>query len=150
MIKLKRTNSKDADFVKLVGQLDAYLKVVDGEEHDFYHQYNGIAHLNNTVVAHWNGKPAGCGAFKMFDEKSTEVKRMFTYPDYRGKKIATSILTELEKWTKELGYEKCILETGKRQVEAVAFYKNRNYEVIPNFGPYKNIENSICFEKILN
>ena len=150
MIKLKRTDSKNTDFIKLVEQLDAYLKIVDGEDHDFYHQYNGIANLNNTVVAYWNDIPVGCGAIKKFDEKSTEVKRMFTHPDYRSKKIATAILEELEKWTKELGYSKCILETGKRQVEAVAFYKKLNYEVIPNFGQYENVENSLCFEKVLN
>jgi hypothetical protein len=32
-------------------------------------------------------------------------------------------LTELEKWALELGYSKCILETGKRLPDAVRLYE---------------------------
>lgn len=149
MIKLIRTNSKSPDFIKLVKELDQYLKTVDGDDHEFYHQYNGIDHLNHTAVAFWNDNAVGCGAIKEYDNKTTEVKRMYVHPDYRGKKIATAILHELEDWSKELGYQKCILETGKRQKEAVAFYQKLNYEIIPNFGQYKNVENSVCFEKVI-
>lgn len=127
----------------------SYLKIVDGADHDFYHQFNGITHLNNTIVAYYDNVAVGCGAFKKFDEKSTEVKRMYVHPDFRGKKIATAILEDLEKWSKELGYQKCILETGKRQTEAVAFYSKLNYQITPNFGQYKDVENSVCFEKVL-
>ena len=74
---------------------------------------------------------------------------MYVHPDFRGKKIATAILEDLEKWSKELGYQKCILETGKRQTEAVAFYSKLNYQITPNFGQYKDVENSVCFEKVL-
>ena len=48
---------------------------------------------------------------------------MFTLPDYRGKGFAGTVLKELEIWAKELGYEKTVLETGKKQTEAVALYK---------------------------
>jgi len=56
-------------------------------------------------------------------------------------------LLYLENWTKELGYKNCILETGKRQVDAVQFYHKCNYKVIPNYGQYANMENSVCFSK---
>jgi len=72
---------------------------------------------------------------------------MYTLPEFRGKGIATKVLIELEKWTKELGYEKCILETGKKQPEAIALYKKNGYELIPNFGQYAGVDNSICFKK---
>jgi hypothetical protein len=35
------------------------------------------------------------------------------------------------------------------QPEAIALYKKNNYKIIPNFGKYENIENSVCFEKEL-
>ena len=57
------------------------------------------------------------------------------------------ILSELEKWTKELSYEKCVLETGKRQPEAIQLYTKSDYKMSPNYGQYVGIENSICFEK---
>ena len=72
---------------------------------------------------------------------------MYTSPGSRGKGIATRILIELEKWAIALFCEKCILETGKRQAEAIALYKKNGYQLIPNYGQYAGIENSLCFEK---
>ena len=72
---------------------------------------------------------------------------MYTLPESRRKGIATKILSELEKWASELSYKKCILETGKRQPEAIELYKKNGYKNISNYGQYKEIENSICFEK---
>jgi GNAT superfamily N-acetyltransferase len=56
---------------------------------------------------------------------------------------------ELEKWVKELSYSKCILETGKRQPEAIALYQKNGYHIIPNYGQYIGMENSVCFKKEL-
>ncbi|MBP6576306.1 MAG: GNAT family N-acetyltransferase [Chryseobacterium sp.] len=148
-MKTLRTTSENPDFQKLVKQLDAYLAVMDGEEHAFYHQYNKIDMLKNCIVIFDNDEAVTCGAIKEFDSKSMEVKRMFTLPEKRGKGLASKILTELETWTKELGYEKTFLETGKRQTEAIALYNKCGYKVIPNYGQYIGIDNSICFEKKL-
>lgn len=148
-MNLVRTNSENDDFVYLVKQLDAYLKITDGEEHDFYNQYNNIDVLKHVIVAYIDNKPVGCGAFKEFNKDSVEIKRMFTNPDTRGNGIASAVLEALEIWTKELQYNTCILETGIRQVEAVSFYKKSKYKIIPNYGQYATMENSLCFEKEL-
>jgi hypothetical protein len=42
------------------------------------------------------------------------------------------------------------LETGKRQPEAIGLYKKNGYKLIPNYGQYAEVENSVCFEKELN
>ncbi|WP_223033151.1 GNAT family N-acetyltransferase [Hanstruepera marina] len=148
MIKLVRTNSENTDFIELVKALDSYLKVTDGDEHYFYNQFNKIDVLKHTIVAYNNRVPVGCGAFKKFDKYSVEVKRMFTKPDMRQSGIAGKILSELETWAKELGFQSAILETGKRQIEAVNFYHKNSYLDIPNYGQYRNMENSLCFKKI--
>ncbi|KJD34944.1 GNAT family acetyltransferase [Tamlana sedimentorum] len=148
MLKIERTNSENQNFINLVKQLDNYLTVVDGDEHDFYNQYNNIDVLKHCVVAFLNDKPVGCGAFKQFDDNLVEIKRMFTSPEARGKNIATTVLHALEDWAAELNYKASILETGKRQIEAVSFYKKNKYQIVPNFGPYKNVENSLCFKKV--
>jgi len=147
MLTIIRTNSNDQDFINLVKQLDAYLAVKDGRDHAFYDQYNKLDKIKHVVVAYDNNQPVGCGAIKEYDSNTMEVKRMFTLPEYRGKGIATKLLNELEKWTIELGYEKCILETGKRQPEAIALYKKNGYKSIPNYGQYTGMDNSVCFEK---
>ncbi len=149
MLSIKRSNSENIHFEILVSQLNSYLKTVDGEDHEFYMQYNGIESLNNVVIAYENQLPVGCGAFKKFNSKSVELKRMFTSPEYRNKRIASKILKELETWAEELGYTSCILETGKRQIEAVEFYQKNSYSKIENFGQYRDVDNSICFEKQL-
>ncbi len=145
-LALLRTDSTNPDFVELVKQLDAYLAVIDGEEHGFYDQFNKIQHLKYVVVAYHEGVAVGCGAINS-KEDAMEVKRMFVNPNERGKGMAKKILGELEKWAGELGYTKCVLETGKRQVEAVELYKGSGYQVIPNYEPYTDMDNSICFSK---
>lgn len=148
-MKIIRTNPQNKDFINLVKELDAYLKITDEDEHDFYNQFNNIDVLNEVILAYNNGAIVGCGAIKKFDNISAEVKRMYVSKEYRGKGFAQNILKELEIWAKELDFKKCILETGKRQVEAVHFYHKCNYKVIPNYGQYTGMENSICFEKKL-
>ena len=149
MIEIIRTDSNNKAFVSLVKELDAYLKITDGDEHAFYNQYNGIDVLKHVVIAYYNEQPVGCGAFKEFDHRSVEIKRMFTALEYRGNGIAAEILNALEIWALELHYKCCVLETGKRQTEAVAFYKKKNYSLIANYGQYVGMDNSLCFEKKL-
>lgn len=148
-MRLLKTDSSDNDFIKLVAKLDAYLKVIDGDEHAFYAQHNTIDKLNHVIIAYERDQPVGCGAIKAFDGNTMEVKRMFTDPDVRGKGIATKVLTELEQWALELGFNKCILETGKRMPDAINLYKKNGYTPIPNYGQYIGVENSVCFEKEL-
>jgi GNAT superfamily N-acetyltransferase len=146
-MKIVRTNSENQDFINLLKDLDAYLKITDEDEHDFYNQYNNIDVIKYVVLVYFDAIPVGCAAIKKFDNSSMEIKRMYVSPEKRGSGIAKKLLRELEVWVKELGYKKCVLETGKRQKAAVKFYKKCNYNVIENYGQYKNRENSICFEK---
>ena len=147
MIKITRTDSTNQDFIELIKDLDVYLAEKDGDEHSFYAQFNKLDKIKYVVVAYENGKPIGCGAIKEYTPKAVEIKRMYTSPDSRGKGIASQLLSELEKWAAELSYEKCILETGKRQLEAIALYKKNGYTLIPNYGQYAEMEYSLCFEK---
>ena len=149
MITLKRTNSNDLDFIKLVEHLDSELAIRDGDDHAFYNQFNGISMIKYALVAYVDDNPIGCGAIKKFDDKTMEIKRMFVLPDFRRKGIAGKILSGLEEWTKELGYQKCVLETGINQHEALTLYQNSGFMRIPNYGQYADVENSFCFEKVL-
>ena len=150
MIKTVRTNSDNPDFIALVKMLNADLAQRDGEDHSFYAQYNKIDKIKHAVVCYEDDQPVACGAIKEYAPGIMEVKRMFTVPAYRGKGIATTVLSELELWAAESGYEKCILETGRRQPEAIMLYEKNGYLSIPNYGQYAQIENSVCFEKTLN
>lgn len=150
MFHLLRTNSSDPGFCALIPHLDAALRANDGEEYDsFFIHHNKTDNIRHVVVAYENETPVGCGAIKEFEPGVMEVKRMFVPEAKRGNGIASAILKELETWAAELGYTKCILETGNRQTEAVALYRKRGYDSIPKYGPYVDVETSVCFEKRL-
>ena len=147
---LKRNDSSHHDFIALVKELDEDLAIKDGDEHSFYAQYNYIDNIKYVVVAYKGTDAVACGAIKEYSHEAMEVKRMFTKPEMRGKGIAASVLHELEKWASELGYTKCVLETGKRQQDAIRLYEKNGYKVIPNYGQYAGRDNSVCFEKVVN
>ena len=149
MTTSKRTLSDNVDFQNLVSLLDEDLKIRDGDEHAFYAQFNKIENIRNIIVFYVDNKPIGCGAFKEYDQKKVEIKRMFVRPEYRGLGIGLNILKELELWASELNYSECILETGKNQPEAIRLYQKAGYAIIKNYGQYENIENSICMTKAI-
>lgn len=149
MTSFIRTTSDNTDFQFLVTLLDADLKIRDGDDHPFYDQFNKIQNIRNVVLCYIDGKPAGCGAFKEYDPKTVEIKRMFVLPEHRGKGIALTILKELEFWAIELNYSACILETGKKQPEAIRLYQKAGYSIISNYGQYENAENSVCMKKAI-
>jgi len=149
MISLTRTNSDNKDFINLVKLLDAELAELDGDEHVFYAQLNKTDKIKHVILAYENDKPVSCGAIREYSPTITEVKRMYTVQESRGKGIATKVLIELEKWATELFYQKCILETGWRQPDAIRLYEKNGYKRISNYGKYAGIENSVCFEKTI-
>lgn len=149
MITLIRTNSDNPDFIALVRLLDADLAERDGQEHAFYDQFNKITNIKHAIVAYKDELPIGCGAIKEQEPNVMEVKRMYVVPAHRGDGVASKILLALEQWASELSYAKCVLETGKRQPEAIALYTKNNYQPIANYGQYIGIENSLCFEKVI-
>lgn len=150
MVTLVRTDSESVDFKALVALLDQDLAIRDGDDHGFYHQFNSIDAIRHAVVCYVDGVPAGCGAFKPFDVETVEIKRMYVPPSYRRQGLARKILVELEKWCAEEGYSYTILETGQAQPEAIALYTDCGYQIIPNYGQYVGVDNSVCFSKKLD
>jgi len=147
---LIRTTSDNLDFQSFVKDLDIDLAIRDGEEYAFFAQYNKIDAIKYVVIAYQGDLPIGCGAIKEYETNVMEVKRMFVPLEKRGKGIASIVLKELESWAKELGYKKCILETGIKQPEAINLYHKNNYTITPNYGQYAEVASSVCFEKKLS
>lgn len=148
-LNILKTTSTNSDFKLLIALLDKDLAITDGEEHDFYHQFNGTEQIKHVLIGYIGDTPVSCGAFKVLHRKEVEIKRMYTNPLYRGKGYAVQLLSALEKWAAAEGFTSCILETGTRQKAAIALYHKCGYQIIPNYGPYKGVENSLCFKKAL-
>ena len=147
-MKLLKTNSNHPDFQKLTQLFDDYLVEIDGDEKDFFAQYNQI-YIDNVIVCYEAEIAVGCGAFKEYEPTVAEIKRMFVLPEKRGKGIASTVLNALEIWAKENGFQHAVLETSNQLTNAISLYQKSGYEVIPNYGQYIDVESSVCMKKIL-
>jgi putative acetyltransferase len=146
-MKIVRTNSLDQDFRELCIQLDRELNSRYGKSQSKYGKHNIIEDNKTAVVGYINGIPVASGCFKTLDQETIEIKRMYVKTEYRRKGLSTSILSSIENWAKELGFTVAILETGKKQPEAINLYKKHGYKLMGNYGPYIGIENSVCMKK---
>lgn len=149
MFRVVRTISDNPDFQKLVTELDAVLAIMDGAEHAFFSQFNSLDTIKNVVLCYENEMAVGCGAFKQYNSKTAEVKRMFVTPEYRGERIATKILSELENWATELDFSEVILETGTNNPGAIALYQKSGFIISKNYGNYIGVKSSCCMRKKL-
>ncbi len=147
-MKLLKTNSNNSDFQKLTRLFDDYLVEIDGDEKDFFAQYNQI-YIDNVIVCYEDEIAVGCGAFKEYEPTVAEIKRMFVLPEKRGKGIASTVLNALEIWAKENDFQQAILETSNQLTNAISLYQKSGYEIIPNYGQYIDVESSVCMKKIL-
>lgn len=145
---LVKTTSENPDFQTLTQLFDEYLVDIDGDEKDFFAQYNQI-YLDHVIVCYEEGQAIGCGAFKPYEAEVAEIKRMFVLPNQRGKGIAQAILNELELWAKNTGYHFCLLETSNKLTNAIALYRKSGYTIIPNYGQYLGVESSVCMKKTI-
>jgi GNAT superfamily N-acetyltransferase len=148
-MKIVRTNSENIDFKYLIKKLDEDLWSRNNSLQHEYDRYNKLENIQTVLLVYDSDKPVGCGCFRLFNEKSVEIKRMYVVKEHRGKGISKIILNELEKWALEIGFESAVLETGHNQFEAVGLYSRLGYQKIDNFGQYAFMPNSICFKKIL-
>lgn len=146
-ITLKRTDSDNKDFAQLIRQLDKDLYNRYESVQAAYDAYNKIESIDTVIIAYHNNQPVGCGCFKTYSRDAVEMKRMFVGENFRGKGISKKILKALEVWASELGFSRAILETGTKQQEAIGLYQKSGYKQIENYGQYKDMIFSICYEK---
>lgn len=149
MTELRRCTASDPEFLALVRELDRLLKVLDGDDHEFFNAQNHPETISHAIVASIDGRPVGCGGFRRLDDDTAEIKRMYVDPKVRGRGIGKEVLHALEIWAFEEGFTHTRLETSKRLEPAVRLYTSSGYAVIPNFGVYAEVEDSVCMERAL-
>lgn len=102
------------------------------------------------LVMYRNGDPVGCGALRLIDATTAELKRMYVSPPARGQGLGRQLVNALEAEARALGVRRLVLETGIRQAAALALYRATGFEPIPLFGEYcLSPETSACFGKDL-
>lgn len=149
-LEILKTNSGNVDFINLIKLLDKELEERYGEMQKQYNKINKVDYINDVVIIYKGKIAVACGAFKEFDKDSVELKRMFVLKEYRKQGLAKLVINNLEELAKNKGYKFIVLETGKKQHEAINLYKGIGYTVIQNYGPYIGNLNSVCMKKNLS
>ncbi|MGN0353848.1 MAG: GNAT family N-acetyltransferase [Muricoprocola sp.] len=150
-MEYKRTDGTDKDFIENCRRLDEDLdervgKVIQREK---YQKYNQLDKIKEAIVVYDEKTLVGAGSLRKYNAQDVELKRIYISPSYRGKGIGTELVSQLMEWAKELGYQRMILETGERLKESCALYKKLGFEIIPNYGPYENMKESLCMARDL-
>jgi len=102
------------------------------------------------LVGYLDDNPVACGAIRPLDLTTAEVRRMYVARSARRRGFARAILRELEAAAARFGYRFMRLETGNRQLSAMAFYELYGFRRIEPFGEYIGDPTSVCYEKAVH
>lgn len=147
-----RTDGKNKDFIENCRLLDIDLDRRVGKKikREKYRKYNQLDEIQEAIVVYENEQAIGGGAIRRYDEETVELKRVFVREEHQGQGIGSRLVSLLIDWAAELGYKRMILETGELLAESCAVYQKLGFEVIPNYGPYENMPESLCMAKNLD
>jgi len=107
----------------LVAELNAVLLELTPPEHCHHLTVEQMADEDTTVfIAREGGVAIACGALKRHAGGIGEVKRMYTRPSHRGRKIGAQMMTRIEARAREEGLKRLVLETGDQHHAAWKVY----------------------------
>ncbi|MEJ5021890.1 GNAT family N-acetyltransferase [Ochrobactrum vermis] len=141
------------DVRMLVEGLNAHLLPLSPLEFQFKMTVEQMAAPDTTVFVarDEDGKAVGCGALKMHAEGIGEVKRMFTRPEVRGKRVGSVLVDAIVDLAKAKGMSRLVLETGMGSGfdSAWRLYENSGFTRCGVVLDYPDSEYSAFFEKRL-
>jgi len=141
-----------ADALRLVSALDAGLAELYPPEQRFGPNLKP-EHLDagrgTFLVARDGERAIGCGAMRLLDPATAEVKRMYVEPGQRGKGVGWAVLASIEASARQLNVKRLVLETGVYQEAAISLYRRAGFTQTDCWGEYSSSPSSICFEKNL-
>lgn len=146
-----RTTGKNEDFIENCRLLDLDLDRRVGRKikREKYQKFNQLDEIKEAIVVYDEDKPIGGGAIRKYDDETVELKRVFVHNENQGQGIGSRLVSLLMEWAAELGYRWMILETGELLSESCAVYKKLGFKVIPNYGPYVDMPESLCMGRAI-
>ena len=100
------------------------------------------------VVRDERGVARGCGAVRMVDPSTAEIKRMWLHPDLRGRGAGRDLLRALEAEAVGMGAERGVLDTHATLVAAIGLYLAAGWSEVPPYND--NAEATHWFGKDLS
>ncbi len=87
-----------------------------------------------VLVAYDASGAVACGALRLLEAGTAEVKRMFVLPAARGRGIAPLVLRALEAHARRRACRRVVLDTGGPLDEAVRLYLREGYVEVPRYN----------------
>jgi GNAT superfamily N-acetyltransferase len=93
----------------------------------------GYAATEPVTMGGWRlvAAPVGIEA-----RRPAEIKRMFVVESARGRGYARLLLAHLEDTARAAGADMTVLETGRKQPDAIGLYTSSGYGDVAHFGHY--------------
>jgi GNAT superfamily N-acetyltransferase len=107
------------------------------------------ADLVEVVIATEDGADLGHAALRALAAGGVEVKKVYVRPEARGRGLSRMLMAAVEDIARELGETRIVLQTGPKQLEAIALYSAIGYSDIPEFGPYVGLSDMVFMGKEL-
>jgi putative acetyltransferase len=152
-ISISRAELTDEASLALIGALNAELGAIYSEPGATHFRLDPdeVADGRGTfLVISRDGTAVGCGALRLIDADTAELKRMYVAPAARGTGLGRRLVAELEARARAMGVRRLVLETGVRQAAALALYRATGFQPIPLYGEYcLSPETSVCLGKDL-
>lgn len=138
------------DVRALVAELNSALLELTPPEHCYHLTVEQTAGEDTTVfIARDSGLAVGCGALKRHGGGLGEVKRMYTRPSHRGRKIGAQIVEQVEALARQEGLKRLVLETGDRHPAAWTVYERAGFSRCGPVLDYPDSKWSVFYEKSL-
>lgn len=150
-LKFVKTDGEDEAFVTLCEELDDYLEQLVGKEEKQpkYDKYNQRNNIHDVIVVYKDEKTIGCGAYKLYDGETIEIKRVYVDESMRGIGVGKELIRRLESYARIAGFRYAVLETDEIMTRAVEFYRKYGYKIIPNYGSHADKSGCVCMSKKL-
>jgi putative acetyltransferase len=98
------------------------------------------------LLATRDGRAAGCVGCRKVDDDTCEVKRMFVATAFQRQGIGRKLMLRLIQDARDAGYKRMRLDTGIKQYESLALYRDLGFvETPPTFALPKEFEGSVIF-----
>ena len=132
----------------LVSELNAVLLELTPPEHCHHLTVEQMADADTTVfIARVDGVAVACGALKRHAGGIGEVKRMYTRPTHRGRKIGEQIVSCIEAMARTEGLKRLVLETGDRHYAAWKVYERSGFTRCGPVLDYADVKWSVFYDK---
>jgi putative acetyltransferase len=135
---------------ELIAELNAALLELTPPEFCFHLSVEQMASPATTLfIARDEGRAVACGALHRHGGGVAEVKRMYTRPSHRGRKIGQLIVERIEDLARREGIGKLVLETGDRHPAAWTVYERAGFSRCGPVLDYPDSQWSVFYEKNL-